>query len=71
MFNYEVMCMICGKNKVYEVFFKEKLSEDDIKAKKSGAVCGNCAPNYKTALDAKTKVLVSSSGPFFKLKADK
>ena len=67
MFNYDVMCMICGNNKVYEASFKDQLSEKDIAKRTSSGVCAKCAPSYKEALANKRKP-GASPGPFFKLK---
>jgi len=67
MFNYDVLCILCGKNKVYEVSFKEELSKEDLEIKKSGGVCVKCAPGYQKSMEEKKK-LIQAKGPFFKLK---
>lgn len=65
MFNYDVMCAICGKNKVYEVSFKEELSKETVENKKSGGICVKCAPFYQKSINEKKKIDLAA-GPFFK-----
>jgi hypothetical protein len=67
MFNYDVMCLICGENKVYQISFKDKISEKDLTTNKSMGVCKGCGPTYMNSIKNKTK-LNTSNGPFFVLK---